>query len=508
MKAFAARLWVALILLALGAAPASAENRWLRAETTHFIIYGEVRESRVREAALLLERFDSTLRELWQVGPAAHPNKLEVYLLRSQSRLRIVSPDIGDGIAEFYTPALEATAAFAIYNENFDIWAQEILFHEYAHHFMFQNFSAVFPSWVVEGFAEFVQTITFERDQAIYGSFSMVRSYDIVAAQWPPIEQFLRSDIRELSDLMRYRFYAESWAAIHYIYQDRDRIARFTRYLGALAGGADPVEAFEPAFGITPQAFEDALHRYARAGIARGAIYMPEPGISVEMTSLPEAANSLLLPLARLRSAAFRDGDASDDEARALATEIAQIAANYPGDAFAERARIRAMMLRGAMAEARATLEPLLESAPEDYELNYLIGQTYLQEAIASPEQGRAPAAAARRYFARAFRANESHVPTLYGYAQTFMFGEPMPDSAVDVLVTAHTLAPQVDEVAMTTALVLMRRQRFVEAAHILRRLAYEPHGGDRAKAAQQLLQLALRSELPGGASDTQFLPE
>ena len=41
---------------------------------------------------------------------------------------------------------------------------EKVLFHEYAHHFMFQHFAAAYPDWYFEGFAETAATIVLKPD--------------------------------------------------------------------------------------------------------------------------------------------------------------------------------------------------------------------------------------------------------------------------------------------------------------------------------------------------------
>jgi hypothetical protein len=76
----------ALIVLAVMTSPALARSRWQRAETPHFIFYSEVGERNLREAARKLELFDAELRSLWCLPQEASLDKLEVYLLQSQSQ--------------------------------------------------------------------------------------------------------------------------------------------------------------------------------------------------------------------------------------------------------------------------------------------------------------------------------------------------------------------------------------------------------------------------------------
>ncbi|MES1200929.1 MAG: tetratricopeptide repeat protein, partial [Pseudomonadota bacterium] len=451
----------------------------MRMESAHFIVYGENGEAKLREAVRTLEMYDAELRHLLNAAPPERANKLEVYLLRNQPRLRQVWPNVTPDVLGFYSASPEEVAAFATYGEGAAIEAQQILFHEYAHHFMLQTASLPYPSWYVEGFAEYVQTITFERDRAVVGDFTQGRAHDILSADWPPIEEFLKPDGARWSAEMHSRFYAESWAATHYLMDDPTRMIHFRDYLHALMTGADPVTAFQPAFGVSPADFERTLHGYARGAIPRMVAPLPTIDVShLQATPLSRATDDLLLLDACLRR---QVGAQTIHDVGARAEEIAQ---HFPGDPFAQRVRARALMLRGEYAQARAILEALATASPDDIDVQYLLGESYIVEAKATTDAHARAATAlqGRRYFTRAFHLNQDHVPTLFGYVETYLLGDAgFPDSAMDVLLRAYDLAPQVSTIGVNAAANLMQRQHYDEAAAMLRPIAFAPHGRSAA---------------------------
>src|SRR5262249_27179427 len=142
-------------LLALGAGPARAEGAWLRAETPHFVIYSGTTQERLRDAAAKLESFDAVLRQIVRPIDSPAKGKLEIYLFRDFKTMQIVWPRAGAGVGGFYTTSPDFIGAFALYRFDLGVAAHEILFHEYAHHFMLQHFAGGYPPWFVEGFAEY-----------------------------------------------------------------------------------------------------------------------------------------------------------------------------------------------------------------------------------------------------------------------------------------------------------------------------------------------------------------
>lgn len=136
-------------------------------------------------------------------------------------------------------------------------------------------------------------------------------------------------------------------------------------------------------------------------------------------------------------------------------------------------------------------IEALLLSSPNDAELLYLMGLRHLNDA----EKGEDPEANARqasRWFTRAHRANGNHYQTLYRYAQSLRGREGYDsDNTANILALAYQLAPQVTEISMNTAAVLIGRRDFDLAERILQPLASNPHNDELAQAAQELLERA-----------------
>lgn len=152
-------------------------------------------------------------------------------------------------------------------------------------------------------------------------------------------------------------------------------------------------------------------------------------------------------------------------------------------------------MSYGDIAAARTLLEPYSAENPNDVQALYLLGRTYSREAeeASDREDDAARDAArsqARRYYTRAFRVDGNHAPTLYRYAQTF--GDTTIDAssegALNALLLAHQLAPQVSEITFMSADWLLAANRPAEAIPMLRVIAFDPHGGEAANRAKDML--------------------
>lgn len=108
-------------------------------------------------------------------------------------------------------------------------------------------------------------------------------------------------------------------------------------------------------------------------------------------------------------------------------------------------------------------------------------------------EDGAADMRQARLWFGRAHSADGNHFQTLYRFAQSLRGSNSFTsDNTRNVLLLAFSLAPQVAEIRMNAAALLISRNEFAEAEAILRPLAADPHDAGIARAAREMREMAL----------------
>ncbi len=351
------RWWLgSLLMLAACLAPfnAHAEGRWLRAESTRFIVYGEDGEAKLVSAVRDLEALDGLLRRMTQTTAPPSPVRLEVYLFQNRRRLDVLWPGASQSVAGFYTARPDLIAAFNDYSEGESTgrgaadkeegYGKIVLYHEYAHHFMYQYFSNAYPGWYTEGFADYIGNTRFVQGRIEVGRVPGVRASWLVAGEWMDIDRFLkgRDDTFDQDDVAQ--FYAQAWLAVHYLTNTPERMQGFLRYVAAIRTGSDVIGAFQPAFGITPQEFDKELRRYKRAQLNAFALTRPATveQLPINVTRLPAAADELLL-----LSASVRLGHGAD-----RMNEIRTIAARFPNEPYALRALAAAEIQVGDPARA------------------------------------------------------------------------------------------------------------------------------------------------------------
>lgn len=482
MKTNAWRVLATLFLLAwFGAAPARAE--WRRAESPNFVVYGNLSESALRERVLLLEDFDQLLRTLTAGQEEPAPNKLHIYIVPGIEALRVVR-QVPAGIAGFYTASEDGILAMVDGSQR-DA-GNEILFHEYTHHFMMQNSTLIYPAWFVEGFAEYFATVRFTSRKIDIGNYSRGRAASI-QGRWIPLERLLSAGPGGLTQEETGAYYAQSWLLVHYFHSTPERQAALNRLLTAVQGRS-PVEALQSATGLTPETLTRELRRYIAGGsiryrqMERGSPAAP-PAVAV--TLLPRSADDLIFYEAALRTGV------SDENGAAYLQRIRALAARYPDDPLAMRVLAHIELRFGDGAVADRLLDRLLAAAPNDAELLYLKGMRWLVAAQSDnpPEQA---AATARTWFGRAQRADQNHYQTLYRYAESLR-GERafLAENTSNALVLAHQLAPQVYSITLNAASVLIARREHAHAVALLRPLVANPHDPELARVARGMIERA-----------------
>jgi Flp pilus assembly protein TadD len=485
-----------ILLLAFGLAAGTASAQWRRAESPNFVVFSEGPENRLRERITELEDFHWLLKTMTGTSSQpASPAKLHVYVVNGKAELKAVQ-DLGRDVGGFYAASGEGIAAFV--DKQGAGSNNIILFHEYAHHFMHQYLTSAYPAWYVEGFAEYFGTAKFAGRRVDIGNFDPGRIYAVTQQPWLPLERVLRAGPEGLDGPQGAAYYAQAWLLAHYFNSNRERQAALRRYLAA-ARTSDPVAALQTATGMNLEQFTRELRTYiGRGSIMYRRLERAEPAPPpVTVSVLPAAADDLILHQAALRIGLWRD------EPAARLQRIRTAAARHPNDPFARRVLAHAEALHGDRAVALKLLEGLQEQAPSDVELMYLRGRLHLENAEKGDEWEK-ESALARNWFARAHKLDPNHFQTLYRYAQSQRQGaQAVSENTVNTLLLAQQLAPQVTEIRMNAAAILIARGDLDLAQDLLAPVIADPHDRSLAQAARKMLDAArARSGAPAPGKD------
>lgn len=490
--------------------PTAAQAKWLRADTARFTLYSNGSEQNLREYAVKLEDYDTLLRVFFGLNPNGVPaRKLEIYLVNDTTDMKRVSPSVSDTVGGFYTAS--PYDIFAIGKRGAGMSESDeddIILHEYAHHFMMQYLRGKYPGWLIEGFAEYYMTAKLKPGSFEIGAFNTGRAYTLMNGDWTPTELVLSKRAGELKGSQIAGYYAQSWIMTHYMLSDPNRKKQLFTYVRLLGQGKESIAAWVEATGMSVKDFDAKLKAYSRGNLPSTRFtrpnYTPPP---VAVTTLPKSADDLLLESLRAIRAGCggtrlsdedddkRDQAEKDKEERADAAFLLRVrerAAKYPGDPLAERTLACVELRFGDKAVGMAILDRRIASDTPDADALRMKADVLLAqagEATDAGERGSLMDEAARLLLkALAIRPNEYR--TLLSYARSRRENADYPnDNMLDVLHNATALAPQVDSVRIERARALMMRRRWDEAEEVLISVANNPHGGGGAAIARAMLK-------------------
>ncbi|HYJ51737.1 MAG TPA: hypothetical protein VEW04_01055 [Allosphingosinicella sp.] len=469
----------------LPASPARAE--WRRAVSTHFIVYSEGSPQDVRAAAERLERFDGVLRRLSPSPPRETPVKLTVFMPRTRDRIGDMFGS--ENVAGFYRGDIEGPFVVAprlTLSRTFT--ADVLLFHEYTHHFMLQNFSTPYPAWFVEGYAELLSNTRFEDDGTVtIGSFADHRSRELGLTP-PAIRSLLFHTQREMRGTDIFSFYANAWLLTHYLVISDQRPGQLGRYIAGIAQGRPPEQAATEAFGDLDALQRDFLHY-------RRSLYIPT--ISIRFDQVPPVGPITLETLSPAEDAIVwlqaraRKGVRPDD-LPGFARDVRARAAAAPNDPATLQLLADTEYLAKDFPAATRAVDALLAIQPDAPRALLRRGLIEVQLLDDGHIEDAARWTAARDWIRRANRAAPDDPLILLEYYRAFerqQAGAP-PSNANAGLARAYELAPQDLELRASYAQVLIRQRRYREAVTVLAPVAYAPHQNAGSEAAGRLIDM------------------
>ena len=477
--------FIGLVMALVMAAPGVAEARWLRAESERFILYSDGDERTLREYAIKLETFDRVLRTQFNLPVDAVPaRKLPIYLVGRQSGIDRLRPGVDPRIAGLYMAQTDDIFAIAIRTRGED----HTLLHEYAHHFMMQNSTFNYPSWFIEGFAEYYMTAELQGNRVVLGKFTEGRTLWLTnGPDWLPLSELLTKSPSQVATKQE-TYYPLAWLVTHWFMSNPARKQALARYMTETARGQDPVQAMERATGMPLPQFERLLRGYVMGGnlqITGFTHTFARPEVTI--AALPASADDMLLLNQRLKV-----GVRAEHEDETLA-EVRRLAATHGADPLARRTLGRAEIELGDRAAGVAGLTALLEEHPDDVEALQLLAQAALD---GLGEEGVDPLALRRtatEHLRKAYALDDANYLTLYllAYARQGQAGYPN-DNDVDIWEQALILAPQLDGIRLNAAAAFMAKGRRAQAIATLAPMLNDPHGGGGAAAARSLIERAM----------------
>lgn len=482
-------IWLAILALFN---PGAARAEWLEASSGHFVVYANDSQRDIRMFSEQLERYHAALTQLTSIAlPMPSPsNRVTVYVVSGEEEVRRLRGGNSRNIGAFYVPRAGASLAIVprvtTGTTTLDI-SMTMLLHEYAHHYMISASGFPMPRWYSEGGAEFFASASFPAKGGVsVGRPAMHRAAELLMPGFARDVKVvdLLDPPRDAKRRGYDAFYGKSWLLFHYFTFDEARRGQITSYLSLMENkGLSSREAGLKAFGDFDQLERD-LDAYL--GRRRMLVFTLPPEniqtgpIAVRRLSEGEAA---MMPI-RVRSRLGVD----EAEAKTLLPEARAVAARFPDDPAVLAALAEAEHDAGNDAEAIAAADAAIATDPSQINAHVQKGLALFRLAAAAPDEEAAYSRARIAFAVLNRRENDHPLPLIFYYRSFVEQGKAPSDLALDGLVRAAQLAPFDLGLRMTLATEQVRRRQFVEARRNLGPVAYNPHGGGLAEAAQRVI--------------------
>jgi tetratricopeptide (TPR) repeat protein len=254
------RLLPLLALLAAGITLQGARKEsWVEVKSPHFVAYSDAGEAEARKALMGFEGIRSVFGTAFHGIRVDPPKPMVVIVVADEASMKRFLPEHFQG-KDPSRPAgvfvMRPDRNYAILRLDIDYQDDQpyfVLFHEYTHSIVHQNFPSL-PTWLDEGIADFYGATQIQSDHVFIGRVPRGRLDLLRSSVRLPLETLLTVT----QDSPHYRegektgiFYAQSWAFAHYLFMDEGaRKARlFQAYMKALGHGGDALSAAQEGFG-------------------------------------------------------------------------------------------------------------------------------------------------------------------------------------------------------------------------------------------------------------------
>jgi tetratricopeptide (TPR) repeat protein len=475
-------------ILAIGLnTPAHAS--WYVARSKHFIIYADEKPNRLAEFSTRLEKFDHAARALLRMDDpvVGDGNRVTVFVLPKVTDVQKLAGD--SFLAGFYTGRASGSLAYvAKRDDDSNLGAETILYHEYAHHLMMQQLDQPYPQWYVEGFAEFLSTPTFGKDGSVgLGAPPQYRGWALLNTKQLPLETLLGETyggISKLPNEQRESIYGRGWLLVHYLTMEPKRDGQLARYILGISHGMTALESARSAFGDLKQ-FERELDNYLhRSTVHSYKVSWQSAPPAVDVQPLTPGGAAAILVRARVK---YGTNGAETEQA---AAQLRALDARFQNDELVETTLAEAELEAGHAAAAEAAADRAIKANPRNPEAQVLKGRAMAQRAEALDGPARTSLfEKARETFIAANKLDVEDPEPLMEYYKAYVSEGIRPtDNAIAALHYASDLAPQDLGLRMNSAVAYLNEGKPKEARSTLVLVGYSPHAGAVAALARRMI--------------------
>lgn len=476
------RVLPGLLLLLVSVA---ARADWHEATSAHFVVYADDTPDNVRAIAERLERFDKGMRLLRNVPDRSvrAAARVTIFVVRDTDEVQQYA---GRNVAGFIRPSAAGSTAFIPRRANAgNLSPMNVLQHEYAHHFMFSSWpSVVFPSWYIEGFAEFHATASFRADGSIvFGARPEYRDYGVGLGGKLPLRQLLQPRPADLTPLQMHVLYSRGWLLTHYLSLGKpERLPQLAAYLTALNEGKSPDQAISAFGDLSDLDLDGYLKERVLKARAFDARSLGTAAITVRALRPGEAA---IMP-ARLRST----GGVTQKSAPEVAAQARRLAAPHLDDIAVQLELAEAEFDAGNHDASRAAAEQALALDPRSVRALLYAGMARMGKARKDKRDDAAEWRAIRQLFLDANRIDPYDPQPLVLLHESYQGGPlAVPRGVKDGLVAAYGLAPFDPELRIKAARVFLEDGRLPLARQALAPVANLADEDEEVNVAARTLE-------------------
>ena len=466
------------VWMLLGSYNATAADKWVRVQSSNFVLVGNASERDIRKVATQLEQFRLAFSKIFTRLKVNSSVPTVVIVFKNNGSFRPYKP-LYNGkpmeLAGFFQSGQDVNY-IALTSEFRESFPFATVFHEYVH-FLTDDFTSQLPVWVAEGLAEYYSTFEMSDGdrkiwlgKAIPNHILLLRQERLL-----PLSVLLTAthDSPYYNEKSRQGvFYAESWALIHYLMIDSQEKHRpqFVKYLSLMASGKNEEESFRQAFQQDYAAMEKELKAY----IQRNSYTVEIATLSGRLETEGSMESS---PLAEPEAQAYL-GDFLLHYQRLPEAEtlLKAVLETNPNSAAAHASMGLLCMRDKRLPEARKHLERAVALDSRNYLVHYhyaeMLSRGDSEENVWRLQADRETVGLIRSELKKAIEQAPQFLESyrLLAYVSTET-GEDL-EEALSLLQKAQKLFPGKEEIALSMAEIYLRQNDLASARPLLEAIA------------------------------------